>query len=193
MSHESGYCRIILLSSHSLGCAGVFGRLAWYFRQNSAGQASGTDGAGNQRQQPMVCTSVTVNFSAEFFWEVVGHFGEGTQVSYRLTVHQNDITFINYIMMMSLIYYIMMTSLIHYIMMTSLIYYIMMTSFMYSLVMWHQPEATRKLYTYLWVFFIGSLLLPNSYIFTAIGEYYIIVYMMITSCMILAWQVWAWA
>ena len=58
------------------------------------------------------CARVTVNLSAEFFWEVVGHFGEGTQVSYRLTVHQNDITFINYIMMTSLIYYIMMTSLI---------------------------------------------------------------------------------
>ena len=39
-----------------------------------------------------------------------------------------------------------------------------------SLLLWRQPDATLKLYKFLWAFFFISLFVSNSYMFTAIGK-----------------------
>lgn len=38
-----------------------------------------------------------------------------------------------------------------------------------NLLYWYQPQATRKIYTFLWIFFVISVCLPNSYTLTLMG------------------------
>ncbi len=51
----------------------------------------------------------------------------------------------------------------------------MLLSLLHSLFLWHQPAATRKIYINIWVFFIASLVLPNSYVVTMIGQEIVVV------------------
>jgi len=44
-------------------------------------------------------------------------------------------------------------------------------AYLYSLLLWREPDATMKLYKFLCAFFIISLFVSNSYMFTVIGEY----------------------
>ena len=42
----------------------------------------------------------------------------------------------------------------------------------FSLLLWREPEATMKLYKALCMYFVVSLFVSNSYMFTLIGEVY---------------------